>query len=62
MLVTDDGAALNAAAVAEPTLRVVGALRRGALYESTAVPELRDQAADIARGLSAMQPAVSRSR
>jgi len=45
--VTDDGAAIDSDGNADPTLRVVGALRRGALYESTAIPELRTQAAQI---------------
>jgi uncharacterized NAD(P)/FAD-binding protein YdhS len=51
VLVTDDGAALGASGLADPRLRVLGALRRGALYESTAIPEIRDQAAQIASAI-----------
>jgi uncharacterized NAD(P)/FAD-binding protein YdhS len=59
VVVTDDGSAVSAGGHAEPRLRVVGALRRGALYESTAIPELRDQAAQIATQLSATQSTLN---
>lgn len=49
---TDDGRVVDANGVADSRLRVIGALRRGALYESTAIPELRDQAAQIATSLA----------
>ena len=52
IVATDDGRAVDANGLADPRLRVVGALRRGALYESTAIPELRDQAAQIATSLA----------
>jgi uncharacterized NAD(P)/FAD-binding protein YdhS len=37
--------------VADPALLAVGPLRKGALWESTAVPEIRKQAVEIARCL-----------
>jgi len=46
---TADGSLINADGRANPTLRVIGSLRTGTLWESLAVPELRQQAASIAR-------------
>ena len=53
VVVDEDGRAVDTDGHANPSLRVVGALRRGALYESTAIPELRDQAVQTATALSA---------
>ena len=48
-----EGSAIDGEGRPDPVLRVVGALRRGALYESTAIPEIRGQAAEVATALSA---------
>jgi uncharacterized NAD(P)/FAD-binding protein YdhS len=48
---TDAGAVVDASGRADGRITAIGPLRRGSLYESTAVPELRVQAADIAAGL-----------
>ena len=47
----DEGRVVDAADRARPRLRVVGSLRIGDLWESTAVPELRRQAQAAARSL-----------
>ncbi|KPL47603.1 pyridine nucleotide-disulfide oxidoreductase [Xanthomonas axonopodis] len=44
-----DGSLTDADGRAQPRLRVIGSLRIGTLWESLAVPELREQAAAIAR-------------
>jgi uncharacterized NAD(P)/FAD-binding protein YdhS len=44
---TDEGLVVDAAGDIDRSFGVVGALRRGSLYESTAIPELRSQAASI---------------
>jgi uncharacterized NAD(P)/FAD-binding protein YdhS/predicted metal-dependent enzyme (double-stranded beta helix superfamily) len=44
---TGDGKAVDAAGRESPDLFVVGTLRKPASWESTAVPELRQQAADV---------------
>ena len=49
----DDGAVLGARGTASPVIFTLGATRRPALWESTAVPELREQAAALARRLNA---------
>jgi len=49
----DDGAVLGARGTASPVIFTLGATRRPALWESTAVPELREQAAALARRLHA---------
>jgi uncharacterized NAD(P)/FAD-binding protein YdhS len=46
--VDDRGAVINDAGVPSSRLWTLGALRRGALWESTAVPEIREQAAELA--------------
>ncbi|MBB4129874.1 FAD/NAD(P)-binding protein [Xanthomonas sp. 3075] len=46
-----DASLIGADGHANPRLRVIGSLRIGALWESLAVPELREQAAAIARDL-----------
>jgi uncharacterized NAD(P)/FAD-binding protein YdhS len=51
-----DGLVVDATGETDPRFAAVGALRRGSLYESTAVPELRAQAAAVA-GLLAPEPA-----
>lgn len=49
-LLTDNtGRAINTNGVANDSLLVLGPLRRGTLWESSAVPELRNQAADVVR-------------
>jgi uncharacterized NAD(P)/FAD-binding protein YdhS len=55
---TDDGAALNAAGQPVPWLHIAGPLRRGKLWENTAVPELRIEAAALARALI-VEPALA---
>jgi len=47
--VTDSGALIGADGEPSKTLFALGVLRRGQLWESTAVPEIRQQAADLAR-------------
>jgi uncharacterized NAD(P)/FAD-binding protein YdhS len=47
-----DGALVRADGTIEPRLRLIGALRRGDLWETTAVPELRAQATAIAAALA----------
>ena len=49
---TDDGALLDASGRRSPHLYTLGALRRGELWETTAVPEIRAQAAGIAAALT----------
>lgn len=49
----EDGAVVDAAGKASPVIFTLGATRRPALWESTAVPELREQAAALARRLHA---------
>jgi len=49
----DDGAVLDARGTASAVVFTLGATRRPALWESTAVPELREQAAALARRLHA---------
>jgi len=48
---TREGALISSIGQADERIRVVGALRRGTLWESTAIPELRQQAQEVARGL-----------
>jgi uncharacterized NAD(P)/FAD-binding protein YdhS len=45
---TADGAVLDAAGTASPTLFTLGPTLRGIRYETTAIPEIRDQAAALA--------------
>ncbi|MEQ8037107.1 FAD/NAD(P)-binding protein [Xanthomonas sp. WHRI 6106] len=49
-----DGSLIDADRQANPRLRVIGSLRIGSLWESLAVPELREQAAAIARDVLVM--------
>jgi len=49
-----DGRAVAPGGAARRDIWVIGPLRRGTLWESTAVPELRVQAAQVARELSAL--------
>ncbi len=46
---TPDGQVVDAAGLGTAGLYAVGPPRKGALYESTAVPEIREQAAEVAR-------------
>jgi uncharacterized NAD(P)/FAD-binding protein YdhS len=48
LAVTPEGQALSASGEKSPGLYVLGSMRKGALWECTAVPELREQAADLA--------------
>ncbi len=47
-----DGRLIGAEGTVQPRVRLVGALRRGELWESTAVPELRAQAAVAAESIA----------
>ncbi|ADB50850.1 FAD/NAD(P)-binding protein [Conexibacter woesei] len=49
---TPGGALLSADDRPQPRLHVLGPLRRGELWETTAVPEIRTQAATIARAIA----------
>ncbi|MGV1049116.1 MAG: FAD/NAD(P)-binding protein [Solirubrobacterales bacterium] len=48
-----DGAAISAGGSPQDQLRVIGPLRKGSLWETTAIPEIRRQAADLAQLLLA---------
>ena len=48
LAVDDRGALIGADGTASPTLHTIGPLRCGHLFESTAIPEIRSQAADLA--------------
>ena len=52
---------LDATGVAAPPVWAIGALRRGVLWDTLAIPEIREQAADIARQLLAMRTATAPS-
>lgn len=57
-LLTDgEGRVVGAAGTEQPRLWALGALRRGTLWESSAVPELRAQAARIVKQIAPEQPA-----
>ena len=56
---TPAGALLDAAGRSDERLWVLGPLRRGELWESTAVQELRDQAVAVADGVCPSLPAAS---
>ena len=53
---TADGAVLDASGVARADIYAIGPLARGAFWESTAVPDLRSHAADLARDLCRRLP------
>ena len=53
MATRDDGGVIDGEGNASSVLFTLGATRRPALWESTAVPELREQAAALARRLHA---------
>jgi uncharacterized NAD(P)/FAD-binding protein YdhS len=53
LVVDGSGAPLTAAGRPLADVTVLGALRRGEFWETTAVPELRQQAADAARAIAA---------
>jgi len=55
--VTADGRAIGADGAPAPDLFVVGTLRKPQTWESTAVPELRAQAAEVAAQIAARYPA-----
>jgi uncharacterized NAD(P)/FAD-binding protein YdhS len=55
-----DGALLDGDGTAALPVWTLGSLRRGTLWESTAIPEIRDQAAALARQL--LGPALTRDR
>ena len=52
-----DGAVLDAAGTPSSTLFTLGPPLRGVRYETTAIPEIRDQAAALAGLLTAAPPA-----
>jgi uncharacterized NAD(P)/FAD-binding protein YdhS len=58
----DDGALLDASGQPDDRLYLVGPLRKGRLWENTAVPELRVEAAALAARLAARFAAASPSR
>ena len=58
LAVDADGRVLDRAGEPSDTLWAVGPLRRGALLETTAVPEIREQAAALSRSLPAAALAV----
>ena len=49
---TGCGRAIDAGGEVVEGLSVIGALRKGTVFETTAIPELREQAADLARRLA----------
>jgi uncharacterized NAD(P)/FAD-binding protein YdhS len=51
-----DGQLLNATGRAALPLWTLGSLRRGTLWETTAIPEIRDQAATVARSVLGRPP------
>jgi uncharacterized NAD(P)/FAD-binding protein YdhS len=51
LAVDDPGRAIGADGTVDPHLWTIGSLRRGADWESTAVPDLRVQARDIASAI-----------
>ena len=55
--VADDGALLDGQGKPSSCLFALGPLRKGSLWESIAVPELRVQIAELAELLAAQQPA-----
>jgi uncharacterized NAD(P)/FAD-binding protein YdhS len=54
------GEVLDATGAVVPRLYAVGPPRKGTLYESTAIPEIRAQAAEVARALATSRPAPRR--
>jgi uncharacterized NAD(P)/FAD-binding protein YdhS len=50
--VAEDGALINAGGVPSETLFAIGPLRKGCLWETTAVPEIREQAQSLATRLA----------
>jgi uncharacterized NAD(P)/FAD-binding protein YdhS len=57
VVTTPEGALIGSSGQASPCLFLVGPLRKAQLWESTAVPELRVQASNLARTLLAGLPA-----
>ena len=45
------GRAVRADGTADPNLFIVGPLRRGSLWETTAIPEIRQQASEVAEAI-----------
>ena len=61
-LATDDGRLVDARGTSAAPVWTLGAMRRGELWESTAVPEIRDQAAGVAAAVHEELAAASRRR
>jgi uncharacterized NAD(P)/FAD-binding protein YdhS len=59
VVTASDGALIDRADKASQSVYLVGPLRKAQLWESTAVPELRVQAADVARTVLASLPVVA---
>ncbi|WP_375482147.1 FAD/NAD(P)-binding protein [uncultured Jatrophihabitans sp.] len=59
---TDDGGRVLSGDGSSPAVWTVGPLRRGELWESTAVPEIRAQAAEVARDVVAALPSPTLQR
>jgi len=61
LLADDDGALVGHDGAASNVVFTLGPLRRGSLLETTAIPEIREQAANLARRLVAeLRPASIR--
>jgi uncharacterized NAD(P)/FAD-binding protein YdhS len=61
-LATDDGRLVDARGTSAAPVWTLGAMRRGELWESTAVPEIRGQAAGVAAAVHDELAAASRRR
>lgn len=61
-LATDDGRLVDARGTSAAPVWTLGAIRRGELWESTAVPEIRGQAADVAAAVHDELAAASKRR
>jgi uncharacterized NAD(P)/FAD-binding protein YdhS len=61
-LATDDGRLVDARGTSAAPVWTLGAMRRGELWESTAVPEIRGQAADAAAAVHEELSAASKRR
>jgi uncharacterized NAD(P)/FAD-binding protein YdhS len=56
-----DGRVISSAPVASGLLWCIGPMRRAQLWETTAIPEIRAQARDLATGLAALSPATEQA-
>ncbi|MBE7189065.1 FAD/NAD(P)-binding protein [Jatrophihabitans endophyticus] len=58
----DDGRVISSTGSCQPAIWTVGPLRRGELWESTAIPEIRSQAAEVAASVVAALPSPTLRR